>query len=121
MTGTDLIDRLAAHKTIGAAPREELAWLAAHGSIRQLNSGQVLVAKGAVIDHLWIVLKGRLAIFVDRGAGPHKIMEWREGEVTGLLPYSRLVSPPGDSVAEEPSEIFAVHRDQYPRDDSRVP
>ncbi len=111
MTGTDLIDRLAAHKTIGAAPREELAWLAAHGSIRQLNSGQVLVAKGAVIDHLWIVLKGRLAIFVDRGAGPHKIMEWREGELTGLLPYSRLVSAPGNSFAEEPSEIFAVHRD----------
>src|SRR5262249_4736038 len=25
--------------------------------------------------------------------------------------YSRLVAPPGDSVAEQPSEIFVVHRD----------
>ncbi|HEX3410041.1 MAG TPA: HAMP domain-containing sensor histidine kinase, partial [Candidatus Binataceae bacterium] len=47
----------------------------------------------------------------DRGAGPHKIMEWRQGDVTGLLPYSRLVGPPGDSVAQEPTAILAVHRD----------
>ena len=31
MTATDLVDRLAGHKTVGAAPREELEWLAAHG------------------------------------------------------------------------------------------
>jgi signal transduction histidine kinase len=28
-----------------------------------------------------------------------------------MLPYSRLVTPPGDSVAQEPSTILAVHRD----------
>ena len=38
-------------------------------------------------------------------------MEWLEGDVTGLLPYSRLVTPPGDTVAEEPTEIFAVPRE----------
>ena len=38
-------------------------------------------------------------------------MEWRAGDVTGMLPYSRLVSPPADSVAQEPSEILAVPRD----------
>jgi signal transduction histidine kinase len=48
---------------------------------------------------------------VDRGAGPHKIMEWHGGDVGGLLPYSRLVSPPGDSVAEESAEILALQRD----------
>jgi len=48
---------------------------------------------------------------VDRGAGPHKIMEWRAGDVTGMLPYSRLISPPGDSVAQERSVVLAVPRD----------
>ena len=41
-------------------------------------------------------------------------MEWREGDVTGVLPYSRLLSPPGDAVAQEPSTILAVHRDLLP-------
>jgi signal transduction histidine kinase len=111
MTAADLVDRLAEHKTLGTAPREELEWLASHGSLRQLDAGDVLSAKGARVDGLFVVLSGRIAISVDRGAGPHKIMEWRGGDVTGLLPYSRMVSPPGDTVAQEPSEILAVPRD----------
>ena len=47
MTATDLVDRLAMHKTLGAAPREELAWLASHGTLRQLRTGDVLTPKGA--------------------------------------------------------------------------
>lgn len=107
----DLVDRLAGHKTLGGAPREELAWLAAHGSLRQLDEGEVLTAKGESVLGLFIVLSGRIAIYIDRGAGRHKLMEWRAGDVTGMLPYSRLVSPPGDSVAQEQSEIFAVPRE----------
>ena len=109
MTAAKLVDRLAEHKTLGAAPREELAWLASHGVLRQLNTGNVLTSKGIRPEGLFVVLSGRFAMFVDRGSGPRKIMEWREGEVTGLLPYSRVVGPPGDSVAQEPSEILAVH------------
>jgi signal transduction histidine kinase len=111
MNTTDLVERLAEHEALGAAPREELAWLASHGSLRELQSGEVLTAKGALVGGLFIVLSGHLAMFVDRGAGLHKIMEWRGGDITGMLPYSRLVSPPGDSVAQEPTTILAVHRD----------
>ena len=111
MQASYLVDRLAEHKTLGAAPREELAWLASHGSLRHLDAGDVLTAKGARVDGLFVVLSGRIDISVDRGAGPKKIMEWRGGDVTGLLPYSRLVSPPADTVAQESSEILAVPGD----------
>ena len=63
MTAMDLIDRLAGHKTLGAAPREELAWLAAHGSLRQLDEGEVLTAKGEPVAGLFVVLSGRIAIY----------------------------------------------------------
>lgn len=114
MTSTDLVERLAAHRTLGAAPREELAWLAAHGSLRQVNPGDVVAQKGQPVEELWVVLSGRLAIFVDRGTGLKKMVEWRPGDVTGLLPYSRLTSPPGNSIAQEPTEILALHRDYLP-------
>jgi signal transduction histidine kinase len=107
----DLVDRLAEHKTLGGAPREELAWLVLHGSLRQLDVGDVLTAKGSQVAGLFVLLSGRIAIFVDRGAGRHKMMEWRAGDVLGLLPYSRLISPPGDTVAQETSIILAVQRD----------
>ena len=111
MTERNLVDRLAEHKTVGVAPREELEWLASHGTLRELNAGDVLTAKGTQVEGLFVLLSGHLAMMVDRGAGPHKIMEWREGDVTGMLPYSRIVSPPGDSVAQEASTILAIHRD----------
>lgn len=111
MRETDLIDRLAEHATLGSAPREERAWLATHGTLRQLAEGEMLSPKGVPVTGLFIVLTGHVAIFVDRGAGRHKVMEWRAGDVTGLLPYSRMVAPPGDNIALEPTAILAIHRD----------
>ncbi len=111
MIARDLIDRLAQHKALGAAPRTELEWLIEHGSIRTLNTGEVLSMKGRQVEALYILLSGRLALFVDRGAGPCKVVEWREGEIGGMLPYSRLVAPPGDVSALEPVEILAIPRD----------
>jgi signal transduction histidine kinase len=113
MTGTDLCDRLAAHRTLGKVAREELAWLVSHGSLRDLNAGDVLTAKGTSAEGLFIVLSGHISISVDRGAGPHKIMEWRDGDVTGQLPYSRMVGPPGNTVAQAPTTVLTIHRDHF--------
>ncbi len=77
-----------------------------------MQPGQVLTAKGARPQGLFVVLSGSFSMSVNRGAGPRKVMEWRAGDVMGLLPYSRVAGPPGDSVAQEPSEILEVHGDQ---------
>ncbi len=112
MTASDLIDRLAEHKTLGAAPREELAWLAEHGSIRHLGAGEVLSHKGEPVKGMYVLLSGHVSLSVDRGTGPQKMIEWRAGEVSGMLPYSRMVTPPGDAVALGPTEILALDREQ---------
>src|SRR5262245_34903217 len=114
VSNPDLVDRLAAHKTLGSAPREELAWLASHGSLRHLSEGDVLTKRGVVVEGMFVVLSGYVAIHLDRGTGRNKIMDWRAGDVAGILPYSRLVTPPADSVAQEPTEILAVPRDSFP-------
>jgi signal transduction histidine kinase len=112
MTSSNIVERLAKHRTIGSAPRPELEWLAAHGSVRHLNAGDVLVASGGPVEALFVVLSGRMTIF--RGAGPRKIVEWREGDVTGLLPYSRVAGSPGDVIADEPTDIFSVAGTDFP-------
>jgi signal transduction histidine kinase len=114
VTTTELVERLAAHRTLGSAPRAELEWLASHGSLVQLKKGDVVSSKSAAVENLIIMLSGRVAIFVQRGVGRQRIMEWRAGDVTGMLPYSRLSNPPGDSFVQEDCELLAVHRDQFP-------
>ena len=78
----------------------------------ELSPGEVLTAKGTRPQGLFFVLSGSFTMFVDRGAGPRKVMEWRGGDVMGLLPYSRVTGPPGDSVAQEGSEILELPGDQ---------
>jgi signal transduction histidine kinase len=108
----DLIERLAEHKALGSAPPEELAWLVEHGTLRHLEAGEVLSHKGEQVEGLYIVLSGHVTLSVDRPTGPQKTIEWRTGEVSGILPYSRLKTPPGDAVAMEPTEILSIPREQ---------
>ena len=118
-----LLARLAEHRSLGGAPPEELEWLATHGVPRSYAVGDVTTRKGQPEEWLQVVLSGHLAIHVDRGAGSRKIIGWRGGDVCGLMPYSRGGAPPGDTVAEEPTETLAVHRDRVPemiRDCPRV-
>ena len=116
MAVTDLVEQLAAHKTLGSAPRAELEWLAAHGIMRHLEKNEVLTRadKNISVEGLFIVLSGRIAIYVDRGSGTNKVMEWKAGDVTGFLPYSRMGNPPGDTVAQEPSTALLVQREHFP-------
>ncbi len=109
----DLIGRLAEHKTLAAAPREELAWLAAHGKLRRLQTGDILSHKGVPVEGLFVVLSGHLSLSVDRGSGPQKVIDWRPGDISGILPFSRLATAPGDAIAEEATEVLAIHRDDF--------
>jgi signal transduction histidine kinase len=111
MTDTELVDRLTKHRGLAAAPREELEWLAAHGTVRRLEVGGILSQKGAPVESMFVILSGRISITVDRGSGPHKLAEWRGGDISGLLPYSRLGVPPGESLVQEPAEVLVVPRE----------
>lgn len=110
----DLMARLAQHRSLGNAPVEEHAWLAAHGLLRTYAAGEVVTARGEQAQNLLILFVGHLVIRVDRGAGSHKIFEWRAGDVGGVMPYSRGASPPNDVVAEEPTELLAVEKELLP-------
>ena len=117
MDDSDLVARLAQHRTVGTAPREELVWLATHGELYHTTRGESLTLSAWMWDNLAIVLSGHIAISVDRGLGPRKVLEWGAGDVTGLLPYSRMTRakpPGGDPLVDEPGDLFMVSRDDFP-------
>jgi len=112
MRDRDFLETLSAHRVLGVVPPGEVAWVLQHGHLRELAAGLTMTRRSAgQVDGLFFVLSGHLTISVDRGAGPHKVLEWRAGDVAGILPYSRMGVPPGDVVAEEATEGFMIHRD----------
>ena len=114
LTAEELIERLATHRTLAAAPREQLAWVAEHGRQQAFPAGYTLARTGERIPNLYVVLTGRFAIHVHRGSGWRKVMEWRGGDVAGFLPYSRMTASPGDTRTEEPTELVSVPDDLFP-------
>ena len=105
----DLIARLAEHRTLAGVPRAELEWLATRGDLYDMTPGNLLMASPEMLESLVVVLSGRFAIYVDHGAGPHKVLEWTSGDVSGLLPYSRMSRSIGDVVVDEQGSAFIVH------------
>ena len=113
-TDQALLDRLSSHRTIGGAPREELAWLVAHGHQEHYEPGEIVSVPSRPIAGMFVVLTGRVSIHLIRNATRHKMAEWRAGDVTGLLPYSRAVAPPGDTIVDEAVDLLVIPRDELP-------
>jgi signal transduction histidine kinase len=107
----DLLTRLTEHRAIGKAPRAELEWLIAHGTFERSEGGVMIARKGEPVEALIIILKGHVAHFLDQGGTWRKAIDWRDGDATGLLPYSRLTNAPGNSIIQEPTEYLSVARE----------
>jgi len=114
MPADTLLDKLCQHRTLNPAPRREIEWIAAHGYAHTLPACAVLTPKSGPVEGLHIVLSGHVTIHIDGPSGRRKVMEWRAGDVTGVMPYSRIDKPPGDVVVEEDSEVFTVVRKDIP-------
>jgi signal transduction histidine kinase len=121
MPTADLVDRLAAMPNLAGIPREEVEWLAAHGNFERRQAGRVMAPKGKRIETLWVILSGHISVHVDRGMGPRRVIDWRTGDVTGMLPYSRMTGPPGDNFIEEESELLTIHEKHFPEMVHRCP
>jgi len=110
----DLIARLAAHKAIGNAPRAELEWLVAHGTLERYQDGDMIAQKGKPVEAMYLILSGHAAHMLDQAGAWRKAIDWYAGDATGMLPYSRMSAAPGNSVILEPTEIFRVASEHLP-------
>jgi signal transduction histidine kinase len=114
MDNDRLVERLAGLPPMDRIPRDELHWLVAHGDVERYPAGALVGRKGNRVDRLMIVLAGGLPVHVDRGAGPRWVMEWRPGDITGRLPYSRMTVSRRDLHVEDDSEFLTVHEEHFP-------
>ncbi|PYP79824.1 MAG: hypothetical protein DMD35_06835 [Gemmatimonadetes bacterium] len=110
----DLAPRLAQHRALREAPASEHAWLLAHGTRHVYEAGDVVTRKGEQAHQMIILFDGHVVIRADRGAGAHKVFEWKGGDVGGAMPYSRGASPPRDACAEERTEVLAIDKEHFP-------
>lgn len=87
-------------------PFEDRLWLAQHGDEVIAEAGTVLFEEGARAEHMILILKGEIHVRRHHQSGPMALFIGRAGQMTGLLPYSRMKTYGGQGFAISP--VWAI-------------
>jgi signal transduction histidine kinase len=113
---TPICERIAALRKVEALQGltdEEYDWLASHATERIANGRAVIVRQNEPSHHLHIILKGEIHVH-RRNLGSVTLFVGRTGQVTGKLPYSRMVAWTGEGVSSGYLWVLDIHEDEFP-------
>ncbi len=109
----ELIQQVEAMPTFEGLPREQIEWLIGKTERNQIKEGEDLFRTDDPMEYLFIVLSGYLIIRVPH-LDPNKVFsDFREGGVTGALPYSRGKKALGTGTMQKDGEILTLHRKHF--------
>ena len=115
-TPTPVEELSAALNRIGALhdlPFEDRLWLARQGQEICADPGDILFEEGAPAEHMVLIIKGEIHVRRQHG-GPMALFIGRTGQMTGVLPFSRMKSYGGQGFAVSPIWALLIHRSQFP-------
>jgi signal transduction histidine kinase len=94
-------------------PERQLAWFAKHGRKIALAPGDRMFERGQPADYMFIVVSGTIQRYEEVGGQWLVVATTSQGEVTGMLPYSRMTHYPGYTVAAEVSQVLRVEKSDF--------
>ena len=90
-------------------PLEDRIWLAENGDEILAQPGEVLFEESTPAEWMFLILKGEIHVQRQRG-GPMALFIGRAGQMTGLLPFSRMKTFGGQGVAITPVWGLLIHK-----------
>ena len=100
---------------------QHLEWLASVATERTIAEGDTPFERGAPAVEMYATIEGAFQIFSFQGEKRTLFGTVRAGEISGLLPYSRMETFAGEGVAVADGRIALVHKDRFPEMLSRMP
>ncbi|WP_333820590.1 ATP-binding protein [Ohtaekwangia sp.] len=91
-----------------------LQWLAEKGSVTTWKDGDYLFRKGDTIDAMRILFAGEVDIYREQAGNVRYLGTVEKGEITGLLPYSRMKSAMADGIVSGDAVVYSLHRECFP-------
>ena len=100
---------------------EEYVWLAINGAEHFVDANATLFEEGQPADNMAILLKGEVQVQRDRSGAAPVMFIGRAGQITGLLPFSRMKTWGGRGVSYAPAWALVYHRSMFPRMLTAIP
>lgn len=113
MQEASILNELKAFSTFQNLPEEHLQWLIDHSDVLTLKAGDHLFKKGDPVDYMYMILKGSLELKMPQGNQFRHISTIDKGDITGLLPYSRMKEAGGYGIAASATQVLALHKDHF--------
>jgi signal transduction histidine kinase len=92
---------------------DQIAWLVAHGSDESYEDGDVLFAPGSEADSMTAVLEGAIEVMFSVAGQFVPYLTQRPGDVTGMLPFSRLRTYAGSGQAAGRTRLYRLHQSHF--------
>ena len=100
---------------------EQLDWFASNCEDVRWVSGDVVIHEGDPADVLVVLLEGELRGRRDSNGPDSPVYIVRAGQVTGMLPFSRLTVFPVTVRALGQARMARLHKDRFPQMMERIP
>jgi signal transduction histidine kinase len=98
-------------------PEDQLAWLAQQGTEIRLQPGESLFEVGAPADRMFVFFEGEVELRRDG----YSLVYLGAGEVSGLLPFSRMTHFFASSAATAPTRLASFSSKIFPEMLQRMP
>ena len=105
----DALDRIT---PLHGLPEEDRLWLAERGLEIRAKAGEILFEEGQPAEQMMLILKGEIHVRRQR-TGPMTLFVGRAGQMTGLLPYSRMVGYGGQGFAAQDVWALLFHKSLF--------
>jgi signal transduction histidine kinase len=93
--------------------QQSLDWLSSHGTKIELATGDRMFALGEPADFMFIIVTGSIKRYEEVGGQWLAVSTTNRGQVTGMLPFSRMKQWPGHTVAVEPSQVLRIKKSDF--------
>jgi signal transduction histidine kinase len=100
---------------------EQLQWFVSSGKQFRLSPGDVLLREGDPADWLYVLLEGEIRGRAETPGNDLPGFTARAGQVTGMLPFSRMTHFTLTARAMTPTWLLGLHKDHFQEMLLRIP
>jgi len=102
-------------------PQADLEWFVAQSEERRIEVGGVIIKEGGPADTMLVILEGELRARRESGPQDGPVFTASAGDVTGVLPFSRMKTVGVTGRAVLPTRVLAFPTAKFPELFQRMP
>ncbi len=110
---TNLLEQLSAFKQLQGIEPAALEWLIEKSEYSVVSEGELFFESGMTVDHMFMILEGEIAIRVRRGNSMKDFGSSKKGDISGVLPFSRMKTITAEGKVIKEVHFLSLHRDHF--------